>query len=272
MNGTMDTEARERRIDLNADLGEGGPADAALLALVSSANIACGAHAGDAQTMARTIAEATAQGVAIGAHPGYADREHCGRRPLDLPPEAVYRLVTEQISTLAAIAQAAGVPLIHVKPHGALYNQAARDPERAAAIAQAIRDFDASLVLVGLAGSVLIEAGLAHGLTVGREAFADRRYEADGSLTPRGHPDALIHDPDEAADQVLSLLQQGHLRARDGQSVALTADTLCVHGDNPAALTLVRHIRQALARAGIAVRPLGAACGSNPCRQSKSPH
>jgi len=272
MNGVVDTGVRERRIDLNADLGEGGPADAALLALVSSANIACGAHAGDAQTMARTVAEAAAHGVAIGAHPGYADREHFGRRPLDLPPEAVYRLVTEQISALAAIAQAAGAPLVYVKPHGALYNQAARNPERAAAIARAIRDFDPNLVLVGLTGSALIEAGLTHGLTVGREAFADRRYEADGSLTPRRHPDALIHDPDEAADQVLSLLQQGHLRARDGQSVAMTADTLCVHGDSPTALALVQRIRQALARAGIAVRPLGAARGSNSCPQSKSPH
>jgi len=272
MNGVVDTGGRERRIDLNADLGEGGPADAALLALVSSANIACGAHAGDAQTMARTVAEAAAHGVAIGAHPGYVDREHFGRRPLDLPPEAVYRLVTEQISALAAIAQAAGAPLVHVKPHGALYNQAARNPERAAAIAQAIRDFDPSLVLVGLAGSALIEAGLTHGLTVGREAFADRRYEADGSLTPRRHPDALIHDPDEAANQVLSLLQQGLLRARDGQSVAMTADTLCVHGDSPTALALVQRIRQALARAGISVRPLGVVRGSNSRPQSKSPH
>ena len=256
MNGPLDAGVRERRIDLNVDLGEGGPADAALLALVSSVNIACGAHAGDAQTMARAVAEAAAHGVAIGAHPGYADREHFGRRPLDLPPEAVYRLVTEQISALAAITQAAGVPLIHVKPHGALYNQAARDSEQAAAIAQAIRDFDPSLVLVGLAGSALIESGLAHGLTVGREAFADRRYEADGSLTPRGYPDALIHDPDEAASQMLSVLQQGHLRARDGQSVAMTADTLCVHGDNPAALALIQRIRQALATANIAICPL----------------
>lgn len=256
MNGAVDTGLCERHIDLNADLGEGGPADAALLALVSSVNIACGAHAGDVETMARTVAEAAARGVAIGAHPGYADREHCGRRPLDLPPEAVYRLVTEQIGALAAITRATGVPLTHVKPHGALYNQAARDSERAAAIARAVCDFDPSLVLVGLAGSTLIEAGLAHGLTVGREAFADRRYEADGSLTPRAHPDALIHDPDEAANQVLSLLQQGHLRARDGQSVAMTVDTLCVHGDSPAALALVQRIRKALAAACIAVRPL----------------
>ncbi|MGB2943007.1 MAG: 5-oxoprolinase subunit PxpA [Candidatus Macondimonas sp.] len=272
MNEAVDIGVRERRIDLNADLGEGGPADAALLALVSSANIACGAHAGDTQIMARTVAEAAAHGVAIGAHPGYADREHFGRRHLHLPPEAVYRLVTEQISALATITQAAGAHLVHVKPHGALYNQAARNPERAAAIAQAIRDFDPSLVLVGLAGSALIEAGLTHGLTVGREAFADRRYEADGSLTPRRHPNALIHDPDEAAEQVLSLLQQGHLRTRDGQSVAMTADTLCVHGDSPAALALVQRIRQTLARVGIAVRPLGAARGSNSRPKSKSPH
>jgi UPF0271 protein len=256
MNGAVGNGLCGRRIDLNADLGEGGPADAALLALVSSVNIACGAHAGDIETMARTIALAKARGVAIGAHPGYADREHCGRRPLDLPPAAVYRLIIGQIAALAAITRAAAVPLTHVKPHGALYNQAAQDPERAAAIARAVLDFDPGLILVGLAGSKLIEAGLAHGLTVGREAFIDRRYEADGSLTPREHPDALIHDPDEAADQVLSLLQHGHLRARDGQSVAMQADTLCVHGDSSAALELLQHIRQALATAGMVIAPL----------------
>jgi len=242
-------------IDLNADVGEGGPSDDALIPLVSSVNIACGAHAGDAATMARTVVLAAAHDCAIGAHPGYADPEHFGRRALDLPTAAIHRLVAEQIEALAAHAHAAGTRLTHVKPHGALYNQAAREMDLALAVAQAVHDVDPDLALVGLAGSALLTAGRRFGLRVAAEAFVDRRYEADGNLTPRDHPDALIDDPEDAARQVLTILRTDRLMTRTGQMVELTADTFCVHGDSPAALALVRTLRERLAADGIAVRP-----------------
>jgi UPF0271 protein len=245
-----------RGIDLNADIGEGSLADAELIPLVSSVNIACGAHAGDDATMAQAVARAAAQGCAIGAHPGYADPEHFGRRTLDVPAPAIYRLVGEQIDALARHVATAGARLTHVKPHGALYNQAARDIERAMAIAEAVHDTDPHLVLVGLAGSALIDAGRKVALRTAQEAFVDRRYEADGSLTPRSHPDAVIRHPEDAARQVLTLLRSGRLIARNRKAIALSADTLCVHGDNPAALDLIRQVRQHLALAGIAVRPV----------------
>lgn len=243
-------------IDLNADVGEGSPADDALIPLVSSVNIACGAHAGDAATMARTVALAAAHDCAIGAHPGYADPEHFGRRALDLPTAAIHRLVAEQIEALAAHAHAAGTRLTHVKPHGALYNQAAREMDLALAIARAVHDVDPNLALVGLANSALIAAGRRLALRVAAEAFVDRRYEADGSLTPRDHPDALIEDPENAVQQVLAILRAGRLMTRTGQRVALSPDTFCVHGDSPAALALVRTLRERLAADGIAVHPL----------------
>ena len=252
----MNMPRRPIGIDLNADVGEGSPADAALIPLVSSVNIACGAHAGDAATMARTVALAATHGCAIGAHPGYADPEHFGRRALDLPTAAIHRLVAEQIEALAAHAHAAGTRLMHVKPHGALYNQAAREMDLAMAIARAVHDVDANLTLVGLAGSALIAAGRGFALRVAGEAFVDRRYEADGGLTPRDHPDALIDDPDDAAQQVLTLLSTGRLMTRTRQMIELTADTFCVHADSAAALALVQGLRERLAAAGIAVQPL----------------
>ena len=252
----MNTTHSLVRIDLNADVGEGSPADDALIPLVSSVNIACGAHAGDAATMARTVALAAAHDCAIGAHPGYADPEHFGRRALDLPAAAIHRLVAEQIEALAAYAHAAGMRLTHVKPHGALYNQAAREMDLALAVAQAVHDVDPNLALVGLAGSALLTAGRRFALRVAAEAFVDRRYETDGSLTPRDHPDALIDDPEDAARQVLTVLHTGRLMTRTGQMVELTADTFCVHGDSPATLALVRTLRERLAADGIAVQPL----------------
>ena len=252
----MNTQHAPAVIDLNADVGEGSPADAALIPLVSSVNIACGAHAGDTATMAHTVTLAVAQGCAIGAHPGYADPEHFGRRALDLPAPVIHRLVAEQIEALAGHVHAAGARLTHVKPHGALYNQAAREMDRAMAVAQAIHDVDPDLALVGLAGSVLLTAGRRLALRVAAEAFVDRRYEADGSLTPREYPDALIDDPEDAARQVLTLLHTGRLMTRTGQMIELTADTFCVHGDNPAALALIQSLRERLAAVGIAVRPL----------------
>jgi UPF0271 protein len=251
----MNTQHAPAVIDLNADVGEGSPADDALIPLVSSVNIACGAHAGDAATMARTVALAAAHDCAIGAHPGYADPEHFGRRALDLPTAAIQRLVAEQIEILAAHAHAAETRLTHVKPHGALYNQAAREMDLAMAIARAVHDVDPDLALVGLAGSALLTAGRRLALRVAAEAFVDRRYEADGSLTPRDHPDALIDDPENAVQQVLAILRAGRLMTRTGQMVALTADTFCVHGDSPAALALVRTLRERLAADGIVLKP-----------------
>jgi UPF0271 protein len=241
-------------IDLNCDLGEGAPHDAGLMPLVSSANIACGAHAGDEATMRRTIALALEHGVAIGAHPGYEDREHFGRIERNLPPSGVFQLVTTQIRTLQRLAAEQGAGLSHVKPHGALYNQASRDRALADAIAAAVRGIDPSLVLFGLAGGELLAAARAAGLPAASEVFADRTYRADGSLTPRSQPDALIHDEDAACRQVLRLVREGRVRATDGTDIVVEADTVCLHGDGPHAVPFARRLRQALQTAGIAVR------------------
>jgi 5-oxoprolinase (ATP-hydrolysing) subunit A len=239
-----------RSIDLNGDLGEGCGDDAALMPWLTSANIACGAHAGDAATMARAVALAREHGVAIGAHPGYADREHFGRVELGLPPERIRELVRDQLTVLRRLA-----PLRHVKPHGALYNRSARDRAAADAIAVAVAETDAGLVLFGLAGGALLDAGRAAGLRVAAEGFADRTYQADGSLTPRTQPDALHRGPDEAVAQALGMALEGRVRATDGSWVALAIDTLCVHGDGPDAVALASRLRRALETAGIRLSP-----------------
>jgi UPF0271 protein len=239
-------------IDLNCDLGEGAGHDAELMPLVTSANIACGAHAGDEATMRATVALAQRYGVAIGAHPGFADREHFGRRELPLSPEAVHVLVSEQIDALRALG-----PVRHVKPHGALYNMAARDGALAVAVASAVHAVDPALVLVGLAGSELLHAGRARGLRVAGEVFADRTYQRDGSLTPRSRPDALIHDEAAAVAQVLRMVREGMVRATEGTDVPVTADTICVHGDGPHAVAFARRLNAELRRAGIAIKALG---------------
>lgn len=243
-----------RSIDLNGDLGEGCGDDAALMPWLTSANIAGGAHAGDAATMARAVALAREHGVAVGAHPGYADREHFGRRELGLPPERIRTLVLDQLAALRRLA-----PVRHVKPHGALYNRAARDRAAAEAIAAAVAATDPSIVLFGLAGSLLLEAGREAGLRVAAEGFADRTYQADGSLTPRTRPDALIHDPEEAVAQSLRLALEGRVRATDGSWVTLAVDTLCVHGDGPEAVALASRLRRALETAGVRLAPPGGA-------------
>ncbi len=247
-----------RILDLNCDLGESFGAwrlgdDAGVLPQVSSAKIACGFHAGDPQTMQATIALALAHGVAPGAQPGWPDLGGFGRRALAATPAETYAIVLCQIGALAAFAQAAGTRLAHVKPHGALYNQAARDRVLADAVAQAVRDFDPALILFGLAGSALIEAGRASGLTVAREAFADRRYQADGSLVPRGQPGAVIDDVDAAVAQALQIATRGEAIAIDGTGIAIAADTLCVHGDRPDAALFARRLRAALEGAGVRV-------------------
>ncbi len=237
-------------LDLNCDLGEGAGHDAELMPLITSANIACGAHAGDEATMRATVALAKKHGVAIGAHPGFADRENFGRREITLAPAALHALVVTQIAALARFG-----PLRQVKPHGALYNLAARDAAVAQVIADAVRAVDGSLVLFGLAGSELVRAGRAVGLRVAEEVFADRTYQSDGSLTPRSRPDALITDEAVAVAQVLRMVREGVVRATDGTEVAIKADTVCVHGDGPHAVTFARRLKSELARSGVELRP-----------------
>lgn len=243
-------------IDLNADVGEGFADDPELIPLVTSVNVACGAHAGDGATIRRTVDLALASGAAIGAHPAYPDREGFGRREMRLAPAALHETLVEQIRAVAEAATAAGTSLRHVKPHGALYNVAARDPEVAAVVAKAVRAVSPNLVLVGLAGSASLDAGRAAGLAVAAEAFADRRYEPDGRLRDRRHPDALIDDPVAAGEQAVSIVRDGHASAVDGQSVALAADSICVHGDQPGAAARARGVRAALEAAGVELRPL----------------
>jgi UPF0271 protein len=239
------------RIDLNCDLGEGAGHDRELMPLVTSANIACGAHAGDRETMRATVALAREHDVTIGAHPGFRDREHFGRRELALSTEELRRLVREQIATLAEFA-----PVRHVKPHGALYNLAARDRAVADAIAEAVREIDPTLVLFGLAGSELIAAGRARGLRVVGEFFADRTYRSDGFLTPRTQAGALIEDEAVAVAQVMRMVREGVVRATNGADVTIDAETVCLHGDGSHAVAFARQLREALRAAGVEVRPV----------------
>ncbi|CAN7157146.1 5-oxoprolinase subunit PxpA [Cupriavidus necator] len=241
-------------IDLNADLGEGCDNDEALLALISSANIACGWHAGDAATMVRTVKWALERGVAIGAHPSYPDRENFGRTEMQRDPEHVYADVLYQIGALDAIVRAQGGELHHVKPHGALYNQAVRDPALARAIVRAVRDFDADLVFFGLAGSQMIDIAKEAGLRVKQEVFADRGYNPDGTLVKRGTPGALHEDEEVALNQTLTMVREKRVRAIDGTWVPIQAETVCLHGDGAHALAFARRIRERLGAEGIAVR------------------
>ncbi|UXZ35653.1 5-oxoprolinase subunit PxpA [Cupriavidus gilardii] len=242
------------QIDLNADLGEGCGSDEALLALISSANVACGWHAGDASTMLQTVQWALAKGVAIGAHPSYPDRENFGRTEMQRDPRDIYADVLYQIGALAAIVKAQGGRLAHVKAHGALYNQAARNRAQAQAIVDAVRDFDPQLVFFGLAGSVMIEVAREAGLTVKEEVFADRGYNSDGSLVRRGTPGALLDDDEAVLAQTLSMVREHKVRAIDGQWIPIQADTVCLHGDGPHALAFAQRIRDCLREEGIAVR------------------
>lgn len=240
-------------IDLNADLGEGSAYDQALLQLVSSANIACGFHAGDAQTMRQSVRWALQYGVAIGAHPSFPDRENFGRTPMQLPTETVYAQVVYQLGALAAIAHAEGGNMVHVKPHGMLYNQAAIEPALADAIARAVLVVDPNLCLVGLAGSELIRAGKKRGLATRQEVFADRGYQADGTLVPRGQPDALITDEQQALAQTLEMVCHQRVRTAQGSWVEVQAETVCLHGDGEHALVYARKLRELFAKHQIRV-------------------
>jgi UPF0271 protein len=241
-------------IDLNCDLGEGAGNDAALIPLITSANVACGGHAGDAVTMHETVMLALQSGVAIGAHPGFADRENFGRRELAMTSAEVRQLIVTQLGALREIARSLGAKVRHVKPHGALYNLAARDPHLAEAIASAVSAVDAELILFGLAGSELIRAGQAHGLRVANEVFADRTYQPDGSLTPRVHPEAVIEDEAAAIAQVLQIVRTGTVIAVDGQVVGLQAETVCLHGDGVNSVAFATGLKTALQAAGIRVQ------------------
>ena len=245
-------------LDLNCDMGEGFGAwtmgdDLALLDHITSANIACGFHAGDPATMQRVVRAALAKGVAVGAHPGLPDLVGFGRREMKVSPADAYAMVVYQVGALAAFARAAGGRLNHVKPHGALYNMAAKQRPLADALVQAVHDVDPTLVFFGLAGSQMVAAAQAAGLRVAQEVFADRAYEDDGSLAARGTPGAMIEDAAASLAQV-RLMLQGQVRARSGTLVALQADTLCLHGDQPGALDFARTLREALTADGVVLQ------------------
>ena len=246
----------ELKVDLNCDMGEVPEAIAdgtqeALMRSVTSVNIACGGHAGDKQTMKTTIEQALRAGVAIGAHPGYPDRANFGRLELKLPVEVIADSVFEQVLALGEIAAACGAQLTHVKPHGALYNQAVHNRELAEVIAESVRRWSRDVVLVGLAGSPMLEVFRKSGFAVAAEAFADRRYEADGTLRSRKYEDALIRDPKEAARQALSMVERGVVIACDGTEVPVDAQTLCIHGDTPGAVQIAATVARALGEAGV---------------------
>ncbi len=243
-----------RSIDLNADVGEGAPDDEQLIPLVTSVNVACGAHAGDAVTIDETIRRALAAGAAIGAHPSYPDRDGFGRRDMDLSPADLHRSLVGQIELVADAAGRLGATLTHVKPHGALYNRSARDPDVADALADAVAAVSSDLVLVGLAGSASLVAAREAGVRTASEAFADRRDEPDGRLRNPAHNDAVIDDPEAAAEQAVRIARDGHVVASDGAELRLEADTICVHGDLPGAAARASAVRVALEAAGIAVR------------------
>ena len=249
------------RIDLNSDLGESfGPwpmgQDAALMSSISSANVACGFHAGDPGAMRATISLARENGVAIGAHPGFQDLVGFGRREMKASPSEVGDLVLYQVSALAGMAAAQGVTLQHVKAHGALYNMACRDRALADAIAKAVAAFDRSLILFGLPNSELLRAGQAAGLKVAAEVFADRAYDPDGSLTSRSTPGSVIHDTPAVVQRAIKMVKDNSVIAVDGSTIALQADTICLHGDTPGAADHARAVRAGLEAAGIRVLSL----------------
>ncbi|TAN54998.1 MAG: LamB/YcsF family protein [Rhodospirillales bacterium] len=241
------------KLDLNADVGEGLKTDAALLRIVTSANIACGRHAGDEATMRSTIELALANKVGIGAHPGYADRRNFGRVALTLPSGEVTDLILGQIRELMALASGKGGRVGHVKPHGALANQAMRDPKLAEVIAGAIRAVDPNLVLLAPAGTEMAKAGQRAKLRVVEEVFADRAYDDDGFLVPRDQPGAVLHDPGIIADRILKWLASGRMTTNSGGSIALVAQSVCVHGDTTEAVIIAALLRQQLEEAGVVI-------------------
>ncbi|WP_368661098.1 LamB/YcsF family protein [Acidaminococcus sp.] len=250
------------KVDLNSDLGESFGAykigmDDKVLPLVTSANIACGFHAGDPSVMKKTVDLAVKSGVALGAHPGYPDLVGFGRRKMAVSPSDAYAMVVYQVGALAAFAKAAGTRLQHVKPHGAMYNMAAKDAKLAEAIAQAVYDVDKDLILYAQGGTESIKAAEKIGLRVACEVFADRSYQDDGTLTPRGLPGAMITDEDKSIAQVLSMVLDGKVTALSGKVIPVRADSICVHGDGEKALLFTQKIRRALADHGVEIAASG---------------
>ena len=245
-------------IDLNADMGESFGAwqmgrDAELMDLVSSINVACGFHAGDATVLRHTVETAIGKGVKIGAHPSFPDLQGFGRREMKLSPAEIFDIVLFQVATVKGICEAFGAKLNHVKPHGALYNQAAKDRVIARAIAEAVKKIDGNLVLYGLSGSFLIVEAESAGLRTASEVFADRTYQTDGNLTPRVRPDALIADAERAVEQVIGMIKKSIVTSVDGVAIPICAETVCIHGDSPHAVEFATKIRNALLANGIAV-------------------
>ncbi|RSL30237.1 LamB/YcsF family protein [Salibacterium salarium] len=248
-------------IDLNCDLGESFGVyelgnDKEVLKEITSANVACGYHAGDHNVMAKTVEYAVEHGVAVGAHPGFLDLIGFGRRAIQSEPSDIYHLIIYQISALKGFCQLHQTKMQHVKPHGALYQMAATDRNIADAIARAVYDTDFELILFGLAGSELVKAGEDIGLNVAQEVFADRTYQSDGTLTPRSQSDAMIHQPEEAVEQVKQMVKEKTCTAVDGTVFPLQADTICVHGDNPRSLDFTRQLKEVLKEEGIQLQPL----------------
>ncbi|HEV7278078.1 MAG TPA: 5-oxoprolinase subunit PxpA [Devosiaceae bacterium] len=241
------------RIDLNADLGEGAGDDAALLEIVSSVSIACGGHAGDPDTMRATLRAAKSRGVTVGAHPGFADREHFGRRRLVLPPEELDAQIRGQVRLLVEMAEEEGAGVRYVKLHGALANMAAEEPAVAALAFAAVEGLVKNLAILAIDNSAQVEVAEALGFPVIREAYADRAYWPDGSLVPRTEPGAVLHDPGLIAERALRLARFGELVAADGGIIRTEARSLCIHGDTPEAVAIARAVREALDRAGVEV-------------------
>ncbi|GAB3794601.1 LamB/YcsF family protein [Virgibacillus kimchii] len=250
------------QVDLNSDLGESFGTykigqDDLIMNYISSANIACGYHAGDHNVIASTVKAASKKDVGIGAHPGLQDLIGFGRRPMEIDPEEAYNLILYQIGAVQTFARAHQKKLSHVKPHGALYNMACRDAELAHAIAEAVYASDKNLVLFGLAGSELVKKGKQAGLRTAEEVFADRTYQPDGTLTPRTKENALIHDEDEAVDRVIRMIKDGKVEATDGSDIAIQADTICIHGDGQKAVTFAENLFGELARHEIMIKRVG---------------
>jgi UPF0271 protein len=245
-----------KTIDINCDMGEGIGNDELILPFISSASIACGYHAGDEETMKKTVEFCIKNKVAIGAHPSYLDRANFGRTDILLPPNEVYDLVVKQTLLLDEIVKSAGSELKHVKPHGALYNMAARGIQMAAIVSLAVKDINNKFVLFGLSGSHLIKEGKNIGLKTASEVFADRTYKDNGSLTPRYKPDALIEDADKAVAQVLQMINEGTVTTLSGKKIPIVAETVCIHGDGPHAVEIAKAIHQALKENNIEIKAI----------------
>lgn len=244
------------KVDLNSDLGEGAAFDADIIPLITSANVACGWHAGDSEIMEETISLCKDNGVAFGAHPGYPDKENFGRTNMDVTPKQVYDFTLYQLGALSAMAKAQGAALQHVKPHGAMYNMAAKRADLSDAIADAIKDFDDSIILLALSGSEMIEAAKRKDLKYASEVFADRAYEADGTLRPRSLEGSMITDENEAIARVIRMVKEGKVTAYTGEDVSLEAHSVCVHGDGPKALEFVKALNKAFEDNGIKTTPI----------------